>query len=71
MLDDLKMMNYLTKEQSDSVKEDLKTKIEYSKDEEYKVDNSQENLILVALFVIWILYCKNVIKKTTLRSFQN
>ena len=39
ILDELEMMNCLTKEECNSVKEDLKKKIEFSEDEEYMADN--------------------------------
>ena len=41
-LDELEMMDLLTKDESDSVKEDLKKKIEFSEDEEYMVDNPDD-----------------------------
>ena len=36
------MMNCLTEEESKSVKEDLMKKIEFSRDEEYMVDNPED-----------------------------
>ena len=41
-LDELEMMDCLTKDESDSVKEDLKKKIESSKEEEYMIDNPED-----------------------------
>ena len=41
-LDELEMMDCLTKDESDSVKEDLKKKVEFSTDEEYVVDNPED-----------------------------
>ena len=41
-LDELEMMDCLTKDESDSVKENLKKKIESSKEEEYMIDNPED-----------------------------
>ena len=41
-LDELEMMDCLTKGESNSVKEDLKKKIEFSKEEEYMIDNPED-----------------------------
>ena len=41
-LDELEMMDCLTKEECDSMKEVLKNKIDFSKDDEYAVDDPEE-----------------------------